>query len=117
MRAWQLKRFGQRYLLGGEKASFVDFVHRVGTALGKRTPRGAMPPWALMAYARINDAWSRISGQEPGITPESAALTSHHADIDSSKATRELGYGLTPLDALLADTLAWMRQQGMLTRT
>jgi dihydroflavonol-4-reductase len=114
VRAWQAQRFGQAYLLGGVQASFVDLVHRVGAALGRPTPRGAMPRWALMAYARVLDTASRISRREPRATPEGAALTSHRAQVDSSKAQRELGYVLTPLDRLLADTLQWMRQEGML---
>ena len=115
VRAWERGRFGETYLLGGEQASFVDFVHRVGTALGRRTPRGATPAWALMAYARVLDGISRLTGREPQVTPEGAALTSHHLQVDSSKARRELDYVETPLDTLLADTLVWMRDEGMLT--
>ena len=114
VRAWQARRFGQAYLLGGEHASFTDFVHRVGAALGKPTPRRAMPPWALQTYGRVLDAWSRVSGKEPPVTPEAAALTSHHLAVDSGKARRELGYEETPLDELLAVTLAWMRAEGLL---
>jgi len=113
VRAWQRQRLGQTYVLGGEQASFVDFVHRVGIALGKRTPRGATPAWLLMSVARIADAWSRLSDREPDITPESAALTSHVLRVDSSKARRELDYVETSLDVLLADTLAWMRDERM----
>jgi dihydroflavonol-4-reductase len=114
VRAWQQQRFGERYLLGGAPASFVEFVHKVGAALGRRTPRGATPVWALALFARLADAWSQISGKEPDITPESAALTSHQLRVDSSKAIRELDYVETPLDVLLADTLTWMRSEGML---
>jgi hypothetical protein len=53
--AWKRQRFGQSYLVGGEQASFVDFVHRVGAELNKKTPRGATPAWALMAFARLTD--------------------------------------------------------------
>ena len=115
VRAWQERRFEQRFLLGGEQASFVDFVQRVGAALGRRTPRGATPAWVLMGFARLSYAWSRVSGKEPDITPEGAALTSHRLQVDSGKARRELGYAETPLDALLADTLQWMRDEGMLS--
>jgi nucleoside-diphosphate-sugar epimerase len=115
VRAWQRGRFGEAYLLGGEQASFVDFVHRVGATLGRRTPRGATPAWALMAYARVLDSLSRLTHREPDVTPEGAALTSHHLRVDSSKAKRELDYVETPLDALLVDTLAWMRAEGMLS--
>ena len=114
LRAWQRHCFGQRYVLGGEQASFVDLVHRVGKALGRRTPRGATPAWLLMSVARLGDAWSRISGREPDITPESAALTCHALRVDSSKARRELDYVEPALDRLLTDTLDWMRQQGMI---
>ena len=89
-------------------------MQRVGTALGRRTPRGATPAWALMGFARLSYAWSRVTGKEPDITPEGAALTSHRLQVDSGKARRELDYVETPLDALLADTLAWMRHEGML---
>lgn len=116
VRAWQRQRFGQAYLVGGEHASFVDFVHRVGARLGRRTPRGAVPAWALMSYARLADAWSRITGREPDATPESAMLTSHELRVDSAKARRELDYVETPLDALLADTLDWMREEGLVGR-
>lgn len=114
VRAWNQQRFGQSYLVGGEQASFVDFVHRVGAALGKRTPRGATPAWALMTFARLTDAWSRVTRKEPAVTPEGAMLTAHTLRVDSSKAKRELSYVETPLDSLLADTLAWMRQEKLL---
>ena len=116
VRAWQRQRFGETYLVGGEHASFVDFVHRVGNAMGKRTPRGAMPAWVLMTFARLSSAWSRVSGKEPDITPESATLVCGTLRVDSSKAKRELDYTETPLETLLADTLAWMRQEGMVGR-
>jgi dihydroflavonol-4-reductase len=114
VRAWQRLRFGECYLLGGAQASFVEFVHKVGAALDRRTPRGATPAWALAAFARLTDAWSHVSGKEPVVSPESAALTSHQLRVDSGKAIRELDYVETPLDVLLADTLAWMRSEGML---
>lgn len=116
VRAWESGRSGQVYVVGGSHASFVDFVHQVGAALGKRTPKGPTPAWALMAFARVADAWSRIRGKEPDVTPQGAALTCHRLRVNSSKAERELGYVQTPLNELLADTLAWMRQEGMVGR-
>jgi nucleoside-diphosphate-sugar epimerase len=67
-----------------------------------------------MTYARVLDGLSRLTRREPDVTPEGAALTSHRLHVDSSRARRELDYVETPLDALLADTLAWMRVEGML---
>jgi dihydroflavonol-4-reductase len=116
VRAWQRQKFGQAYLVGGEHVSFVELVHRVGAALGKRTPRGATPAWALMTFAHVVDAWSRVTGKEPEVTPESATLVCHTLRVDSSKARRDLDYIETPLDSLLSDTLAWMRQEHLIGR-
>ena len=117
VRAWQRQRFGQTYLLGGEQASFVDFVHRVGGMLGKHTPSGATPARVLMTFAQLANAWSRLSRHEPDITPESAALICHKLQVNSAKARRELDYVETPLDRLLHDTLEWMREQGLIGRS
>jgi dihydroflavonol-4-reductase len=114
VRAWQRQRFGQAYLVGGEHASIAEFVRRVGIALGRRTPARTTPAWALVTYARVLDAVSRLTGREPTLTPESATLTSRTLRVDSSKARRELDYRETPLDELIADTLAWMAAEGML---
>ena len=112
--AWQLQKFGNNYLLGGEHVSFVDFVHHVGAILLKKTPRKATPAWALMAYAQLAYRWSLISRKEPDITPESAMLTCHQLHVDSNKAIRELGYSETPFNSLTNDTINWMKLEKML---
>ncbi|MEO5813381.1 MAG: NAD-dependent epimerase/dehydratase family protein [Rhodanobacter sp.] len=114
VRAWQRQRFGQAYLLGGEHISFLEFVHQVGTMLDKRTPRRATPAFALMAFARLAEAWSRITQREPHITPETATFTCHRLQVNSAKARRELDYVETPLHQLLAATIGWMREQDLI---
>jgi len=114
VRGWRDGRFGESYLLGGDHASFLELIRQVGAALGKPVPGRAMPPWALRAYARLQVGLAALTGREPKVTPEAAEFTAHHLKVDSSKAIRELGYRETPLPQLLADTLAWMRAEGML---
>ena len=115
--AWQQQRFGQTYLLGGEHVSFVDFVDYVGSQLHKRTPRKATPAWALMAFAQLAYGWSRISGKEPDITPESATLTCHKLRVNSSKAISELGYFETPFKSLTNEMLTWMKTEKLIEST
>ena len=112
--AWQQQKFGNNYLLGGEHVSFVDFVHHVGSVLLKKTPRKATPAWALMAFAQLTYRWSLISRKEPDMTPESAMLTCHKLQVDSSKAIRELAYTETSFISLTNDTLNWMKQEKLL---
>jgi dihydroflavonol-4-reductase len=114
VRALQHPHWGQAYLLGGEHAAFVDLIGMIGRHLNRPTPKKPIPAWALMWYARALNIGARISGKQPEITPESAAITSHQLRVDSSKAERDLGYRSTPLPELLNDTIAWMRESKMI---
>jgi dihydroflavonol-4-reductase len=116
VRSWREARYGETFLLGGAHASFLELITQVGAQLGRRVPRRAMLPWILRAYARLQVGLSAVTGREPKITPEAAEFTAHHLRVDSSKAMRELGYRETPLPELVADTLAWMRSEGMLQK-
>jgi len=116
VRAWQRGRFGETYLLGGEYFRFLELVTRVGNKLGRKTPARATPGWALMAWARMVDAVSRITRREPDITPRAAMFVIHDLIVDSGKAQRELDYAITPMDRLLDDTIAWLRSEGLLRR-
>jgi dihydroflavonol-4-reductase len=112
--AWRQQRFGEAYLLGGEQASFLEVIAMIGAILGKPVPKRATPEFALRLVARLMYAKSLLTRRAPQITPEAAEFTCHKLSVDSSKAKRELGYRLTPLRALLEDTIAWMRSEKML---
>jgi nucleoside-diphosphate-sugar epimerase len=114
VRGWRDGLRGETFLLGGQHASFLELITRIGAQLGRPVPSRATPAFALKAYARVVDALSRITGRKPEITPEAAEFTCHALSVDSAKAIARLGYRETALDALLADTIAWMRAEGML---
>lgn len=114
VRAWRQQRFGETYLLGGEQASFLELIARIGALLGKPVPRRATPEFALRLVAQLMYAKSLLTRRAPQITPEAAEFTCHRLSVDSGKAIRDLGYRLTPLQSLLEDTVAWMRAERML---
>ena len=115
VRGWQAGKFGETYLLGGEHASFLELISRIGRELGRKTPKRATPAIALKAYAQAIYALSLVSRKVPEITPEAAVFTCHDLMVDSGKAMAELGYRQTALGSLLADTIAWMRTEKMLS--
>ncbi|KFL36292.1 NAD-dependent epimerase/dehydratase family protein [Arenimonas donghaensis] len=114
VRAWQREARDETWLLGGEYASFLALVAEIGRQLGKPVPTRAMPAPLLRAYARLLDLLSRITRKPPKLTPAAVCFTCHHLAVDSSKAERELDYRSTPLPLLLADTIAWLRAEGLL---
>lgn len=112
--AYHHGRPGHNYLLGGEDAAFIDVVRMTGELLGRKVPRRASPALLLRAAAQVYRLRAVMNKQEPEVTPEAAAMITRHIHCDSGKAKRELGYRFTPVDQLLEDTIAWMRQKGML---
>ncbi len=112
--AWRLPAHGEQFLLGGVQASFLELIQTIASELDRKAPAKPMPAGFIRGYARVLDAISRVTGREPPLTPQAVSFTCHHLKVDSSKAMRELGYQSTPLDVLVHDTCAWLRNQGML---
>lgn len=115
IQAFHYGRSGEKYLLGGEYAAFADVVRLTGEVLGRRVPARAAPAWVMRAWARVNTALAALTGNEPDITPESAAMVSYHVNCESGKAISELGYRFTPIRQLIRDTAEWMREKGLLS--
>ncbi len=111
---FQLGRFGETYLLGGQHAGFLELIKQIGVKLQRKTPKKPIPAFALRLFAQMKYGVSLITRQAPDITPESAMFTIHDLKVDSSKAIRELAYVETDLDSLLNDTIAWLRAEKMI---
>ena len=116
VRGWREGLRQETFLLGGRHASFLELLSIVGRQLGKPVPVRAMPAPLLKAYARGVYWLSLATRRKPQITPESAVFTCKDLRVDSSKAIAMLGYRETDLEALLADTIAWLRAQGLVSR-
>ena len=114
IQAFHRAESGEKYLLGGENVSFLEVIQITGEILGKRVPARPTPAWILKAAARVYALRSRVTGKEPDLTPESAAMITQNLLCDSSRARRELDYRFTPIRTLVRDTIDWMRSAGML---
>jgi nucleoside-diphosphate-sugar epimerase len=115
VRAWQRGKYGEAYLLGGQQLRFVALIQKIGAQLGRKTPKSPTPAFILKAYAQLLYAVSLITRKMPEVTPEAAVFTCHDLEVDSGKAIRDLDYRCTDIDTLLADTIAWMRSEKMLS--
>lgn len=114
LRAFELAKFGETYLLGGQHISFLELIHQVGIKLNRKTPKKPIPAFALRLFAQMKYGFSLLTRTAPDITPESAIFTIHNLKVDSGKAKRDLGYVETDLDTLLNDTIAWLRAEKMI---
>ena len=53
-------RVGERYLLGGTHATYLDAVRLIGQLTGKKVPTKPMPGWIIRALGRVSstNVWS-----------------------------------------------------------
>ena len=114
VQAWHRGERGQRYLLGGEYASYLQVIALAGDILGKPVPKKPTPAWLLRAVARGKSAVAAISGREPDLTPEGAAIATHAIRCNSGKAQRHLDFRGAPLRTMVQDTIDWMSEEDLL---
>lgn len=107
-------QIGRNYLLGGVDADFVEVFRTIGAITGRRLPGRVLPAWLFRLAARASLALSAVTGREPEITPEGAAIACARARVVSTRSQQELGYRPSPLRAMIEDCYAWLRAEGPL---
>lgn len=115
LRAIEHAKAGETYLVGGEQSSFLNVVQLIASALGKNPPTRSTPAAVVKLLAHAKALVARFTNVEPDLTPESAAFVTHAMRVDSSKAQRELDLQITPLPQLISDTVAWLRENQLLS--
>lgn len=101
-------RSGERYLLGGENASFRTFFNQVAELSGKRY-RMVPAPMALMLAVAAFQELKPLFGKEPRITRPWVRKYSQDTHCSCDKAINELGYCPTPLVEGLRKTIEWLK--------
>jgi dihydroflavonol-4-reductase len=104
---------GERYILGGENASMVEFFSLAAEVAGVSSRPRAVPGRLLQSVALALGAVSRLTGRRPIISPDEARTASHSFIFDMSRARKELGLEWTPLRVGLERTVSWLRQEGL----
>lgn len=98
-------RVGERYLLGGHNVEYREFYARLAREMGLPPPSFRVPPFVARALALgfgVLDA-ARLS--RPPFSPEIYRAWGWYLYSDSSKAERELGYRIRPLEEIVARTV------------
>ena len=67
--AMEKGRIGERYILGGENVSLKGFFALVDEATGRRHRQISLPPWAALAFARLEELKARWFGIYPADHP------------------------------------------------
>ncbi len=109
-------RGGRRYLLGAENLTLLGLLERLSHLTGVPVPRWTVPYPVGLATAWVSEFWAdRVSGRMPRATVTGLRLTRRLLHFDSSRSLTDLGLEPRPIDESLADAVAWLRSEGLLT--
>lgn len=108
--AMQKGRSGERYIFGGDNATFNQFMQLLKEFSGIDRKLKNVPFGMLRIFSHIQVIRARLTGKPPLITPDWVRKYDYDWALDSSKAQRELGYNIRPLRDGMAITVEWVRQ-------
>lgn len=107
-------RLGERYLLTGENASFMQVFDVSATITGTGKPWFNIPLLVIEAYGWLSVFISRITGRLPLISPPTVNVLRHQWAYSCDKAKKELDYDPRSLEEGLVEILPWLKSLGLI---
>ena len=107
--AMEKGRAGERYLLGGEDATYYELFDTIAEVGGKKYKLYNMPLGVLLAFGKIQLFLANNFGRQPLITPGWVRKYLYKWSVSSAKAQQELGYEVTSLKDGIQKTVDWVR--------
>jgi dihydroflavonol-4-reductase len=97
---------GHSYTIGDENLTWVEFLERILSILGKKKRIVILPTCMVRLMLRIVKLQHRLRGKEGGLdSVKFAAIQTKNTFFDPSPAAKELGYGRGNLDKAFKDTV------------
>jgi nucleoside-diphosphate-sugar epimerase len=99
---------GEKYILGGSNISFNDFFNKLSIVTGKKHILVHIPKWAMLSFAKSQELMANSFGKKPLITRKWVRKSLYNWILTSRKAKQELGYGITPFEEGITQTVKWI---------
>jgi len=106
-------RIGERYLLGNKNLTLREIMVILEKITGIKAPRFNIPYNCALAAGYIDEFFEgNILRRHPRIPVAAVHASRHFRYFDCSKAVRELGLSLTPIERSFAKAVDWFKQNG-----
>ncbi|MBS1658255.1 MAG: NAD-dependent epimerase/dehydratase family protein [Bacteroidetes bacterium] len=109
MLAMRNGRNGERYILGGENATYLRFFKLLAELAGVNRKLFNLPKTILKWGVRADSLRAKLTGGTPRLSPAMIDRFVSHRAISSEKAIRELAYTITPLEEGFRQTLNFLK--------
>jgi nucleoside-diphosphate-sugar epimerase len=104
---------GEKYILGGENISYIDFFKVLAEISGKNYILFKFPLYLMLVISFFMLIFAEGFGVKPLITPGWVRKYHYSFSISSEKAREKLGYQITPLKTGIAKTLDFLRSKSI----
>lgn len=108
--AMEKGRPGERYIMGGVNSTFNELLATISRISGVHNRQYHVPFFLLKAATRFMLFRAELTGKPPLVTPDWVAKYAYDWALDSSKAQREIGYRIRPLEDGIRSTIEWVRK-------
>ncbi|UCH14362.1 MAG: SDR family oxidoreductase [Bacteroidales bacterium] len=102
---------GEKYILGGENVSYIDFFKVLSEISKKKYLLFKFPLYLMLIISFFMLLIARVFGVKPLITPGWVRKYNYNWILSSDKAMKNLGYVITPLRAGIARTLDFIKSE------
>ena len=96
---------GECYILGGHNLTYMDFFSKVGSAVGSKPPKYAIPPLLLRLIGWLGSVAAKITRKRVALDSTMARLAICGTYYSSDKAVRDLDLTPTPIEVGIDDTI------------
>jgi dihydroflavonol-4-reductase len=113
LQALEKAKPGERYILGGENLTLKQILDKLADITGLPSPKVRVP-YAVAFCAGVFDTvfTGYVMGREPR-APLNAVREAHNkVFVRSSKAERDLGFKVLPVEGALGRAVEWFRAHG-----
>ena len=98
-------RIGEKYILGGENISYLDFFEKLRFVSGMKGIVLRIPKWIAAIHGGLHFILHKLNGKDPLYNSKAVSLIYCNKSFTSDKAKNELGYSITPFTIALKQTI------------
>ncbi len=103
-------RSGERYILGGENLTLKQILDKLAAITSLPSPKVRVPYVLALATGVVDEVVTgRIRGREPRATIDAVRMGRKKMFVLSTKAERELGWKIVPVDDALRRAVEWFK--------
>jgi nucleoside-diphosphate-sugar epimerase len=107
----------RRYVTAGTHVTTREAIETLSQATGRRLRVGTIPAGLVHAGGVVADVVQRAIPIRLPFGYEAATTLTRDTRCDDAETWKELGLTPRPLEVTTADTVRWMAEQGLITRT